>query len=135
MFTQKFCQNNRSKLKSIKKAKKVVGETMGVLWGCRGGAKNEDGFFSANSVNFFKKPTSYWNLKKNWKKCGNFFKKIRKFRNNFENFGKLWTIFKNFEKFFLKIPKSDGIFQKILNISKKFLSFTQKWCRNNKRVH
>ena len=39
----------------MKKAKKVVGETVGVLWGCRGGAKNEDGFFSEISVNFFEK--------------------------------------------------------------------------------
>ena len=68
-FTQKWCKNNkrvvhsknRSELKSMKKAEKVVG----VLWGCRGGAKNEGGFFSENSVNFFKKSTSYWNLKKN----------------------------------------------------------------------
>ena len=73
-FTQKFCQNKRSKLKSIKKAKKVVG----VLWRCSRGAKNEDEFFSKNSVNFFEKPTSYWNLKKNSKNCKNFFKKFQK---------------------------------------------------------
>ena len=53
-----------------------------------------------------------------------FFREIRKIVENFRNFG----------NFFLKIPKSVGIFQKILNISKKFLFFTQKWCKNNKRV-
>ena len=42
-YTQKICQNNRSKLKSIKKAKKVMEERVGVLWGCGWGAKNEDG--------------------------------------------------------------------------------------------
>ena len=77
-FTQKFCQNKRSKLKSMKKAKKVVG----VLWGCSGGAKNEDEFFSKNSVNFFEKPTSYWNLKKNWKNW-KFFQKISKIPKKF----------------------------------------------------
>ena len=37
---------------------------MGVLWGCRGGAKNEDGFFSKNSVNFFKNQHLIGALKK-----------------------------------------------------------------------
>ena len=57
----------------MKKAKKVVGDAVGVLWGCGGGAKNEDGFFSENLVNFFEKPTSYWNFKRNLKNCKNFF--------------------------------------------------------------
>ena len=38
---------------------------VGLLLGCGWGAKNEDEFFSENPVNFFEKPTSYWNLKKN----------------------------------------------------------------------
>ena len=49
----------------MKKAKKVVGETVEVLLGCGEGPKNEDGFFLESSVNFFEKPTSNWNLKKN----------------------------------------------------------------------
>ena len=61
-------------------------------------------------------------------------KKIQKivkiFSKNFENSEIILEISANCRKFqkcwkiFLKIPKIDGIFQKILNISKKFLFFT-----------
>ena len=56
--------------------------------------------------------TSRWCGKSNDE--ANFFWKIRKIVENFRIFGKI----------FLKILKSDGIFQKIRNISKKFLFFT-----------
>ena len=69
-FTQKYCENNRSNWNSIKKPKKRgegegggdVGGTVRVLWGCGGGAQNEDWFFPENSVNFFEKPTFYFKI-------------------------------------------------------------------------
>ena len=44
LLIQKFCENNRSELKSMKKAKKVVGETVGVLWECNGVPKKRIDF-------------------------------------------------------------------------------------------
>ena len=53
LFSQQFCENNRSKLNSMKKAKRGVrekvggqwgdgGGAVGVFWGCGGGGKIED---------------------------------------------------------------------------------------------
>ena len=63
------------------------------------------------------------------------------FSKNFENLEIILEIskncrqfYENFEKFFLKILKSGGIFQEIPNISKKFVTFTKKLCKNYKRV-